>query len=414
MTFVDSMQTWIDNLRPTSLLVIGILTAAGFYTGKSAKYIRLPSLIGFMVIGLIAGPSLLGLLDEALMDRLSFITEIALGFVALSIGMELKLSVLKRQGKALLMIILFESFLAFFVVTGGVYVLTKNLPLALLFGAIAPASAPAGTVAVIKEYRARGSLTNALYSVVGFDDGLGIIIFGFVSAAAKSIVLQENGNTVPGFVSMVGSPILEILFALMTGAGAAFLFGFLVRKLSNPRDIFILAFAFVLIVAGISLRFHFSVILSNMTLGIVIVNTNPDSVIRKIRTELTDVMPLLFLLFFILAGANLNVSILPSIGILGIVYIFSRSGGLMAGAWIGAVTGKADSKIKKYLGMGILSQAGVAIGLALTVKHEFITLGPAGFEIGSAVITTITAASIVFEVIGPIFTKIGLKKAGEI
>jgi Kef-type K+ transport system membrane component KefB len=299
-------------------------------------------------------------------------------------------------------------------VTGGLYVLTKNLPLALIFGAIAPASAPAGTVAVIKEYKAQGNLTNALYSVVGFDDGLGIIIFGFVFASVKNILMGGNDGYVPGFMSMIGIPLIEIVFALSVGAGAAFLFGFLVRKLSNPRDIFILAFAFVLIVAGVSLRFHLSLILANMTLGIVIVNTNPDTVIRKIRSEITDVMPLLFLLFFILAGANLNVSILPSLGILGIVYILSRSGGLMAGAWIGAVTGKAESKIKKYLGMGILSQAGVAIGLALTVKNELTTMGPAGFELGSAVITTVTASSVVFEIIGPILTKIGLKRAGEI
>ena len=122
----------------------------------------------------------------------------------------------------------------------------------------------------------------------------------------------------------------------------------------------------------------------------------------------------LFLLFFILAGANLHVSMLPSLGILGIVYIISRSSGLIAGDWFGAVAGNAERKIRKYLGMGILSQAGVAIGLALKVKQEFTTLGPGGVSIGVAVITTVTAASLVFEIIGPILTKIGLKRAGEI
>ncbi|HEB29608.1 MAG TPA: hypothetical protein ENI15_01870 [Spirochaetes bacterium] len=414
MTAVSVLQTFIHNLRPTSLMIIGLLTVAGFYTGRSMKYVKLPSLIGFMVIGVISGPSLLNLLDETFMDKLSFIMDIALGFVALSIGLELKFSTLKKQGKALLLIILFESFLAFGVVTCGVFALTKNLTLALLFGAIAPASAPAGTVAVIKEYKARGSLTNALYSVVGFDDGLGIIIFGFVSAAAKSMIMRENGVAVPGILEMIGIPMIEIASAFLVGAAAAFLFGLLVRKISSPRDVFILAFAFVLVVAGLSLRLHLSVILTNMIMGIVIVNINPDIITRKIRDELTGAMPLLFLLFFILAGAHLRVSMLPSLGILGIVYIISRSGGLVAGAWLGAVAGKAEKKIRKYLGIGILSQAGVAIGLALKVKQEFTALGPGGVEIGVAIITTVTAASLVFEIIGPIFTKIGLKRAGEI
>jgi Kef-type K+ transport system membrane component KefB len=144
------------------------------------------------------------------------------------------------------------------------------------------------------------------------------------------------------------------------------------------------------------------------------VNTQPDSFIQKIRTELTQAMPLLFILFFILAGANLNISLLPSLGLLGIIYILARSTGLTGGAWFGAWVGKAEEKIKKYLGMGILSQAGVAIGLALIVKREFSVLSVHGVEIGSTIITTITATSIIFEIIGPILTKVGLEKAGEI
>ena len=143
-------------------------------------------------------------------------------------------------------------------------------------------------------------------------------------------------------------------------------------------------------------------------------NTQPDSFIQKIRTELTEAMPLIFILFFMLAGANLNISLLPSLGLLGIIYILSRSAGLSGGAWVGAIVGKAEEKIKKYLGMGILSQAGVAIGLALIVKRDFSILNIHGAEIGSTILTTITATSIIFEIIGPILTKMGLEKTGEI
>ena len=194
----------------------------------------------------------------------------------------------------------------------------------------------------------------------------------------------------------------------------AYIFSLLAKKLKGERDIFILLFSFVLITTGLCSLFHLSLILTNMILGIVLINTQANSLIRKIHNELSYVMPLLFILFFVLAGANLHVSALPAVGIIGVVYIIGRSSGLMGGAWLGAVVGKAETKIRKYLGLGILSQAGVAIGLSLIVKHEFSKLGPEGIKIGTIVITTVTATSIFFEIIGPILTKIGLKKSGEI
>jgi len=151
-----------------------------------------------------------------------------------------------------------------------------------------------------------------------------------------------------------------------------------------------------------------------MVLGFLVVNTQANSLLKKIEDELSNVMPLLFVLFFVLAGANLHVAALPSLGLLGVIYIVSRIIGLAGGASLGATIGRAEPKIRKYLGLGILSQAGVAIGLALIVKHEFSALGTWGEEIGSTVITTVTATCIFFELIGPILTKFGLQKAGEI
>ena len=151
-----------------------------------------------------------------------------------------------------------------------------------------------------------------------------------------------------------------------------------------------------------------------MILGIVAVNTQRSSIVHKIHDEIKSVMPLLFVLFFVLAGAHLHVSALPSLGLLGLIYIAARSGGLISGAAVGGVIGRVEPKIRKYLGMGILSQAGVAIGLALIVKQDFSSLGSGGEYVGAAVLTTITASSIFFELIGPVLTKIGLTKAGEI
>jgi Kef-type K+ transport system membrane component KefB len=411
---MGTLQIWIHSLSIPILLLIGIVTLIGFYAGKAMRYVRLPAIVGFMIVGALVGPSLLDLIDEQLRATLSFVTEISLGFVALSIGLELSFTSLKQQGAGIIVIILLESFMAFVIVTTGIYLLTKDLSMALLFGAVAPASAPAGTVAVIQEYRAQGSLTRALYAVVGFDDGLGIIIFGFASAIARGILLRESGAGVVSLFDQVVTPLLEIGGSLLVGASAAGLFCLLSRKLGESRDIFILTFTFVLITTGVCLLLGTSFILTNMVLGIVVVNTQRHSLVQAVRDQLAEVMPLLFILFFVLAGANLHLASLPALGLLGLVYTASRSTGLMGGAWLGAVLGRMEKKIRLYLGMGILSQAGVAIGLALIVNHEFAGLSPHGAHIGGVVITSVTATCIFFEVIGPILTKIGLERAGEI
>lgn len=397
-----------------SLLVVGAVTLAGFYLGKSMKFIRLPSILGFMIIGVLLGPGLSGFITPEMQRALSFITSIALSFVAVSIGLELSFAELKRQGAGMVVIIILESFMAFAVVAGAVFLLTRNLPLALIFGAVAPASAPAGTVAVIQEYNARGPLTRALYSVVGFDDGLGIIIFGFAAAVARALlpaVQAEGGATL---AVLLLEPLREIGLSMAVGIGMALPYSLMARRIRNDRDILPLTFAFVLLTTGITEILHLSLILTNMIFGMLVVNTQPPALINRIKKELGQQMPLLFILFFVLAGANLHLAALPALGLIGVVYIGARSVGLMGGAFLGSLIGRVKGAIRRYLGLGILSQAGVAIGLALVVSQEFTPLGPEGAYIGRSVITTVTATSIFFELIGPVLTKVGLQRAGEI
>ncbi len=409
-----TLQNWITNFEVPVLLTMGLMIFIGLFFGKLTQRIKLPSIIGFMVVGVLLGPSVFNLIDETLITELDFITEVALAFVAVSIGLELRMRTLRQQGRALMVIIITETLVAFALVTVAVTFLTGNLALGLLFGGLAPASAPAGTVAIIQEYKARGSLTKALYSVVGFDDGLGIIIFGFAAAISRSILVQQSGGDPLSFMQLIAAPLLEVVLSILVGALIAVIFGMIARRMNNKQDIFILLFATVLITIGLSVPLHLSLILTNMVIGFVVVNTQPGTVIRKFEGELQNIMPLLFVMFFVLAGANLHLSALPSLGALGVVYILSRSVGLTGGAALGGTIGKAEPKLRKYLGLGILSQAGVAIGLALIVKHEFAALGEVGIEIGNTIITTVTATSIFFELMGPILAKIGLQKAGEI
>lgn len=411
---IQNIQSFIHGLHLDPLIIIGVIVLLGIYFGKGAKLIHLPSIIGFMVLGVLLGPSLLGVLSGEFQESIGFITEIALSFVAVSIGLELSFASLKKQGGGIVLTIFTESFMAFILVSVLMYLLTRDLALSILFGAIAPASAPAGTVAIIQEYRTKGPLTKALFAVVGFDDGLGIIVFGFAAAFAKSILSAEMGMETGSFVSLMSGPLMEVGLSLLVGSLNAVIFIFLGRFLKTGRDLFLLLFAMVFLSAGLSIMFHMSVILTNMVLGIVIVNTQPQNFVEKIHEELTQIMPLLFILFFVLAGSNLHISALPELGLIGLVYIAGRATGLISGASFGAWAGRLPVSIRKYLGLGILSQAGVAIGLALIVKKELAEFGAHGAEIGDIIITTVSATSIFFEIVGPVLAKFALTKAGEI
>jgi len=404
----------LSTVQVPPLLLVGILTGLSFYAGKVVKYVKLPSIIGYMVMGVVVGPSVLGLLQRSDLGSFEFITEVALGFVAFTIGSELSIKALRTLGPGIGMIIISESLCAFGVVLAAVYLLTWNLPLSLIFAAMAPASAPAGTVAVIQEYRAKGKLTMALYAVVGFDDGLAIFIFGFAFAIAKTILESQTSGVSTGILATLVVPARELGLSVVAGGALGFIFGFLARKLQNQRDIFILVFSIVLIGVGVSAVWHLSLILTNLMIGFVLVNTRAQDLTQKVGRQVTGAMPLIFVLFFSLAGAHLNVAVLPSMGVVGVVYILARSAGLIGGAALGAEIAKADKTITKYLGLGILSQAGVAIGLALIVKSEFDHIGPEAAKIGTVTLATVTATCIFFEIIGPILTKIALVKAGEI
>ena len=410
---------------PMLFTLVGAMLIVCFYAGKLIKKTSLPSLIGYMLVGALFGPSFkhfgMEVFTESIQNSLSFITQVALGFVAFSIGSELSMKSLKRLGNGIVWIIFSESFAAFFVVTGLIYAVTRDLPMALIFGSMAPASAPAGTVAIIQEYKAKGSLTQALYAVVGFDDGLAIIIFGFAAAIAKSMLMAETpGHVSEGFFQMLKAPTIEIILSIVVGTVLGFIFCQLVRFIKNSRDMLIIVFGIVMLGTGLSMMWHLSLILTNMVIGFVLINTRREALVHKVTAPLLEIMPLIFVLFFCLAGAHLQLSALPSLGVIGVAYIIGRSAGLIGGARLGATLGHVEEKIKKYVGLGILSQAGVAIGLALIVSSEFAGLGAVvdgishGSRIGTKVITTITATCLVFEIIGPILAKYALGKAGEL
>lgn len=396
------------------LLIVGVILFLGVFAGRLMRKVRLPSLMGFMVLGLVTGPSALGIISSSTLARLSFVTEVALGFVALTIGFEFNLKQMKGQGKQLVRIVAWESLLAFTLVTILVYAVTLRLPLAVLFGAISVTTAPAGTVAVVQETKARGRFTSTLLAVVGFDDVSAILIFGFALALTRFLIGIDSGTGADSDVaSLLLAPFLEIGLSIAIGLVVGLSAGLLARSLGQSRDVFILTLATVFFLSGLSQLVSISLVLTAMTAGAVITNTQTRSVVEPIAGYISEATPAVFVLFFSLAGAHLDLSLLPAVGGAGVMYIAGRACGKIFGASIGARRAQASENVRRYLGLSILSQAGLAIGLALVALQELSPLGAEGEAVARTVIVTITATSVIFELVGPILTRYSLDKTGE-
>jgi len=388
------------------LLLAGIAIGLGLLIGKGTHFLKITGVVGYIITGIIIGPEILGIVELTPVE-IETMTNLALGFVAFIIGGELTFSLMKKMGKSITAIIIGESLGAFIIVFLGVYLITQNITEALIFAAMAPASAPAGAVAVIHEYRAKGKLTSAILAVVGFDDGLAIIIYAF-SITFVSLILTSG---VLSISNLIFTPIIEIGGAILIGLGIGIIFAFLLKRFVEKEEIIAIALTAILLSAGLSLLFGVSVILSCMVLGMVIINTFPQEN-KPVFEHIKTISLPIYVMFFIIAGLNLHFGFLLASGLLGLVYIISRTTGLIGGSYIAAVLSKAEPIIRDNIGFGILSQAGVAIGLALLASNKLMDLGKP--ELGVLIVTTIAATSIVFEIIGPLSAKFAITRAGEI
>lgn len=419
------MSELFGNTSFPILLTLSIMLLFPLGLSQLTKRLGLPNIIAYLIAGILLGPSILNILQEQTLENLQFITHMVLGFVAFKIGLEVNIKEVIAHGRGIIITVLFESFLALFVVALLLYFLTGNLALALILGALAPASAPAGTISVIDETKSKGTLTQTMYSIVGIDDGLAIIIFGFMSPVAI-FLLSNSGNSeitldLSFWISLL-KPLREIGLSILLGGITATLFILLTRLKSFRQEWMPLSFGVIILVTGISQLLNLSEILSGMVFGLAVGNYPKIEKLKNYEEEEVGfIIPLFYILFFTLAGANLHLKSVPALGLIGLLYVGGRIIGKTSGAYIGASLGGFEAKIRKYLGFGILSQAGVAIGLALVVKHRFQGLGPEindagltmGDDIGNIVFTVITATSVIFEIIGPILAKYALEKSGE-
>lgn len=380
---------------------LAVLLFAGLISAKLIKKLRLPDVTGYLLGGLLIGPYLLGILSAESAEGLAIISDMALGFIAFTVGGEFKFSYFKRVGATPIVIAFFESIIAVLFVTLGLLVAGCELPFAIVLGAIAAATAPAATVMVIKQYKARGPVTETLLSVVAIDDAVALVAFGFAVAIAGTLNSTESVS----LLASIAAPVVEVLLAAGLGIGIGFVFTFALRFFPHRDARLALVIAFVFLGSALATALNVSALLLCMALGATFTNLSRTS--AEVYSLCDQLTPPLFMMFFVLSGADLNITVLPSIGLIGIVYVLLRVAGKWSGAALGAKLMKAPATVCRYLGPALIPQAGVAIGLTFVAQ----TVVPQYAETIRAVIL---CGTLIYELVGPAITKKTLQKAGEI
>lgn len=408
----------------TTLLSVGVAMIAGLLVSRIARKFRLPAVTAYLVAGVLIGPYLLGALkidgigfnDASQLAALEIISNAALGFIAFSIGNEFRLKSLKETGKQATVIGILQALAATLVVDAaliGLHFLMPekiSLPAAITLGAVAAATAPAATLMVVRQYKAKGKLTSLLLPIVALDDAVGLVVFAVSFGIARAM---QSG--VVDVVSIVVEPLIEIVASLGLGALMGMILTFIEKIFHSGSKRLALCIAFVLITAGLSLlkfnigpvKVGFSSLLACMMLGTMFCNMCDFSEELMERTD--GWTSPLFVLFFVICGAELDLKVFTDfdIVIIGVVYILARAIGKYFGAYGSAKMMKCDEKVTKNLGITLLPQAGVALGMSITAKQ----LG----DVDGALVRNIILFSVlILELIGPTLTKNALIRAGDV
>lgn len=407
-----------------TLLGISIALSAGLLMSRVVKPLKLPAVTGYLIAGILIGPYCLGLLGikglgfttVGEVSDLSILNDIALGFIAFAIGDEFRLSQLKKTGKQATIIGIFQAVFTTLLVDAALiglhFILGEEvfpLPVAIILGAIASATAPAATLMVVRQYKAKGKLTSLLLPIVALDDAVGLIIFAVSFGVARTLISGEVN-----MYSIIVDPIVEIIVSLVFGAIVGWFLSFAEKYFksnSKRQALVVTAIIFAVAISKIKLNVGpvhvgFSPLLVCMMLGTIFCNVCDFSAELMEKTDKWTAP--LFILFFVLSGAELDFSVFADLSVIGIgiLYIIARSLGKYFGASIGAKASKCEPKIKKYLGITLLPQAGVALGMSITA----MSIGEQGVIIRNIVLFGV----LIYELFGPTLTKIALMKAGEI
>ncbi|NLJ30527.1 MAG: cation:proton antiporter [Clostridiales bacterium] len=383
------------------IIETAVMIFSALLFGRIGKHFKLPNVTGYLVAGLLLGPSFFNLIPMDMVNGYSVISDIALAFIAFSVGCEFDLKYYRQVGASPILIAISEACGAIILVTGTLIVLKVDVKLSIMLGAIAAATAPAQTIMVINQYKAKGPLTSMLLSVVAIDDAVALIGFGLATTIVKMMGNSENTN----IVISVLSPVYEIVISFLLGGLAGVLMKLVFGRFKKPSNRICIIIAFVLSTYWVSDLLHGSPLLACMALGAVLTNIFDE--IEKIVAISEAFTPPIYMIFFVISGAGFEVSALKGIGLIGITYVIARVLGKMFGAWFGGKMTKQEEKICKYLGPTLMPQAGVALGL-------IVAAGSLVPEYAPQIRVIILCSTFIYSIIGPVAAKAALQKSGEL
>ena len=395
------------------ILLAGIMMFFGSIGGRLFQRLKIPQVVGYIVTGIVLGVSGLMVFGKATIEALNPISTLALTLIGFLVGAELKIQVVKKYGKQFVGILLGESITPFFVVglltTGAAWLFTKNVAVSvsigLILGAICAATAPAATTDVLKEFRTKGPLTTMILGIVAMDDAVALILYAIASTIASPLVAGKSVS----FLPQLGAIAYDIFGSIALGLAFGALLSLIIKNLMTDEGR-VLGFTLgaLLLCSGACSHLALDHILAAMSLGFFMTNfAKPKT--RPMFKLVERFTPPVYVLFFVTVGAKLNVWIVtPFIAVLALLYVSGRTVGKAIGSRLGARLTKAPETVRKYLPFCLLSQAGVAIGLSIAAGNDFPdTIGP-------QVMLIITATTFVVQLVGPIFVKYGVTKAGEV
>jgi len=393
-------------------IVIGIGLVLAFLASKIFKKVGIPQVVGFMVAGI--SLRALGLMNTGTAETLSVIVTLALGLIGYNIGLELKSNIFKGRIRRLMIIVILEATVAFWLVSMLVYFVTQQLYVALLLGSVASATAPAATADVVWEHECKGPVSESVMFVLALDDVIAVVLTNAAIAYAY-FVLVPASNTI---LTVIASPLLVMGGSAFIGAVFGLVFVMFVKREENKSVIVELELALIILLVGIVDYLGFSNILAAVVFGFVVGNHVPENK-QQAPQMLEVIMAPVVMLFFVVVGAKTDLSVFFNgigglVTLLAVLYIGGRTAGKILGARAGATITRSEPMVKKYLGTCLLSQAGVALGLAIIIETQFSVLGGEAALYGTIMLSVITISTIVLEIIGPIAAKWSLTKAGEV
>jgi Kef-type K+ transport system membrane component KefB/predicted transcriptional regulator len=406
------------NLSPGILIIFGVAVFGGILSAFVVKRLSIPQVLGYIIVGLIIGESGLQVVTRDDITFLAPFNYFALGIIGFLVGSEILFSTLKEYSRQFAAILIGEGILTFLLVGSAVtlvmYSVTESISISLatgiVFGAIASATDPASTINVLWEYRSAGVLSTTIIAIVALDDALAMTLYGLGTGIAELLSGSESH-----IVSQLLRLSIDLFGSVILGIAGGLLLNMIMRKSSRPEQVLAAAIGLLLLCIGLAVHFNMDVILVTMSIGITVVNRAPRRS-RELIHLFKSLSTPIYVLFFVLVGARLGIQSMPGwMWLIVVFYVAGRSAGKIVGAWVGARVSKAEPVVRRYTGLSLFAQGGVAIGLSIMASQHLTNIVVAdNMPLGDVIIFGVTATTFIVQILGPPLVKLSAKMAGEI